>query len=468
MNFISFEFFVLFIATFTLLTLIKSISGRKLILLAASFIFYAYWDWRFLGLLIFMTIVIYYLTQLLIKYKDKHTRKVILIISIVFSLSFLMFFKYFNFFIESFNIALIPFGLKLSGLNIILPIGISFYTFEILSYVIDVFRNDTTLAKSLLDFTIFITYFPRLISGPIIRAKYFFPQLERGIQINLSNFTQGSQLILIGLIKKLVVADSLAAIVDKIYSFPSIFSPATIWLGIFAYSVQVFCDFSGYIDIARGISKIMGFDLPINFNLPYTAQSPTEFWRRWNITLSNWFRDYVFLPLELKRRKVKNFRLQSNLMIVFLLIGLWHGASWNFVFWGGLHGGFLIVERWITRGRPVPTKWKAPKSWLRASITYMLVVFSMVFFRSPSLMITGIVLKKLFFLAPGGINWLYTPALILFPLIIFGGWIYRSLEGKIRLLPLNYPIQFSVMALEVMIIYFFASLTISPFIYFQF
>jgi alginate O-acetyltransferase complex protein AlgI len=468
MSFVSFEFIILFILTFILLVIIKSPTGKKLILLVASCVFYAAWDWRFLGLLALITIVIYLLTQSMVNSNEKRSRKLKLIVNIVFSLCVLFFFKYFNFLIDNVNSVLTLFGWKISSLNIILMLGISFFTFGNLSYVIDIYRGLTTPAKSFLDFAVFVTFFPRLISGPIVRANQFIPQLERGIEINFPNFMIGLQKFIQGLIKKLVVADSLSLFVDQIYNQPASFSSATVWLCVLAYSVQVYFDFSGYIDMAIGVSKILGFDLPANFDFPFTAQSVTEFWRRWNISLSNWFRDYVFIRLEFKRRRVKHFRIQTDLMITFLLVGLWHGANWNFVFWGGLHGMFLIVEHWITKGRHIPTIWKSSRSWLRAFVTYMLVTIAMVFFRSPGIAITQLVLSKLLFLSPTGINWFYQSAVIFVPLVILGGWIYRSVEGKFHLPTLSYPVQFSLMALEVLFIYFFASLNISPFIYFQF
>ena len=468
MSFVSIEFAILFILTFILLVIVKSPTGRKQILLIASCVFYAAWDWRFLFLLALLTVVIYLLSQSIVKSQDKHDRKLKLIVGIVFSLSILIFFKYFNFFTDNLNAILTLFGWKISSLNILLPIGISFFTFEILSYLIDVYRGLTQPAKSMLDYAVFITFFPRLISGPIIRANQFLPQVERGIQINFPNFMDGMQKFLQGLIKKLVVADSLSIMVDQIFYLPASFSSATVWLGVLAYTVQVFCDFSGYIDMATGISKILGFDLPINFNLPYTAQSITDFWRRWNISLSSWFRDYVFIPLEMKRRKVKHLRSQTNIMVVFLLTGLWHGANWNFVIWGGMHGIYLIVERFITGGHQIPTVWKSPWSWLRAFVTYLLVTFAIVFFRSPGLNTTGLIFSKLFFLSPAGFDWFYQSAIIFVPFFILGGWIYRSFEGKIQFLTISYPVQFSVMALEILFIFFFASLNVSPFIYFQF
>lgn len=468
MSFVSVEFAILFVIVLSLLIGVKSTLGRKIILLFASCAFYAYWDWRFLGLLAFITVSVYYLSHFLYTSKSERARKAHLIIGIVINLGILGFFKYFNFFIDTLNLAFIPLGWNLAGLNIILPIGISFYTFETLSYILDVYRGVITPAKSLLDYAVFITFFPRLISGPIIRAKNFLPQLERGIQITFPNFMQGAQMFLQGMIKKLLVADTLTLMVDKVYTTPDVFSSSTIWLVVLAYSIQVYCDFSGYIDMARGVSKIMGFDLPVNFNLPFTAQYPTEFWRRWNISLSSWFRDYLFIHLELKRRKVKHLRMQTNVMIVFLLTGLWHGASWNFVLWGGLHGLYLIIERWITRGRPLKNTWESPVSWVRAFLIYLLVAVTMVPFRATSLPIMTTVFSKLLFITPGGVNWYYQPAVFLTPLIIIGGWLYRTFEKKISLPAVSYPVQFAIMGLEAIVIFFFAPLNISPFIYFQF
>jgi alginate O-acetyltransferase complex protein AlgI len=287
---VSIEFAVLLLGVLLSLIAFRAASVRKLTLLAASCLFYAYWDWRFLGLLATVTILDYTISRYIVSAPTLRRKRLLLAFSIVSNLGFLFYFKYFNFFLGTLNAALLPLGWQLDTLNIILPIGISFYTFETLSYVIDIYHDLIPPAKSILDYAIFITFFPRLVAGPIMRAQQFLPQLERGLQLNLDNLAAGLQLFMRGLFKKLVIADNLAIFVDQLYAAPGLFSPSTVWLGVFAYSIQILCDFSGYTDMALGIARILGFQLPENFSLPYTAQSITEFWQRWHISLSTWLR----------------------------------------------------------------------------------------------------------------------------------------------------------------------------------
>jgi len=433
MSFISIEFVILFIAVLALLTLIRVPQWRKWILLLASCVFYAYWDWRFLGLLGFVTVLDYSISRLLVSTQNVSKRKIILIVSIVVNLGLLASFKYLNFFINSVSAFLTPLGWNLASLNIILPIGISFYTFETLSYVIDVYRGVVKPARSLLDYAIFITFFPRLVAGPIMRAKQFLPQLERGIEFSTDNLTAGAQFILRGLLKKLVLADNAAIMVDQIYNSPSMFSPGTVWIAIFAYSVQIFCDFSGYTDMAIGIARVFGFVLPDNFNLPYSAQSFTEFWRRWHISLSAWLRDYLYIPLGGNRKG--KFRAYFNLLLTMLLGGLWHGANWNFVFWGGLHGIYLAFER-VTGLNQITGSWKNAMTWFKAAFILLIVSVTWVFFRSPSLSFTILIFRKLLFLDQAGIVWPFVPACAGIAIILGGGFVSRSLG-------FSYP-QFSI------------------------
>ena len=467
MSFVSIEFAVLLIVVLSLLFFIKAPLPRKLILLAASCVFYAWWDWRFLGLLAFVTVLDYYVSQMLVHTDDARRRKLLLWISIVANLGFLAFFKYFNFFIDSLNAAASPLGWHLGTLSIILPIGISFYTFETLSYVIDVYRGVAKPAHSLLDYAIFISFFPRLVAGPIMRATQFLPQLERGLQLNLANLVEGAQWFLRGLLKKLVIADNVAVMVDQIYNAPSIFDPTSVWLAVAGYSVQILFDFSGYTDMARGIGKMVGIELPPNFNLPYTAQSLTEFWSRWHISLSTWLRDYLYISLGGNRKG--NLRTYVNLMITMLLGGLWHGASWNFVVWGGLHGLGLALERLIYGKKPPQYGWKSPLAWLRSLFTAFVVTLLWGPFRSPNWETTQIIFQKLAFVRfEYSIHWYYQWAIIAVPLIIIGGMLTRRFEWKWPILPMEKAYTPAFMLFETLIVFYLAPLNASPFIYFQF
>jgi alginate O-acetyltransferase complex protein AlgI len=467
MSFISIEFAILFAVIITLLAFIKVPLAQKLILLSASCFFYAWWDWRFLGLLVIVTVLDFYVTRFLITTTSIKKRKAFLWLSILLNLGFLGFFKYFNFFIETLNLFAQKWGCRVETLSIILPIGISFYIFETLSYVIDVYRGEAQPAKSLLDYAIFITFFPRLVAGPIMRASQFLPQLEKGIQLNLNNFVEGTQVFLRGMLKKLVIADNVAFMVDQIYASPSIFSSHTVWLGVAAYSVQILYDFWGYTDMAIGISKILGIELPLNFNLPYIAQTITEFWTRWHISLSTWLRDYLYIPLGGNRKG--KLRTYINLMITMLLGGLWHGASWNFVLWGGLHGGYLAIERLVLGSKPKQLLWSSPMAWLRSFFVIVLVTISWVPFRSPNWQTTVLIFKKLLFIdMPYNIEWYYFWAMIAVPMVVGGGWLAKRFDWKWPIISIEKSYMPAFMLFEILIIFFFAPINTSPFIYFQF
>jgi alginate O-acetyltransferase complex protein AlgI len=467
MSFVSIEFAVLFATLLGALTVVRSPAGRKILLLAVSCVFYAYWDWRFLGLLAVVTVVDYHVARALDITSAPHHRRLFLAVSVVTNLGLLFFFKYFNFFLDSLNLLLARGGGRLEPWHIILPIGISFYTFETLSYVIDVYRRVTPSARSILDYAIFITFFPRLVAGPIMRGQQFLPQLERGIPLTLDNLVVGAQIFVRGLLKKLVVADNVAVLVDQVYKAPGVFSTATVWLAVFAYSVQILCDFSGYTDMAVGLGRVLGFTLPRNFDLPYTSQSITEFWRRWHITLSTWLRDYLYIPLGGNRRG--RARAQINLLLTMLLGGLWHGASWNFVLWGGLHGAYLAIERLLRgQGRTAPANWRTVPAWVTAAGVFVLVSVTWVFFRSPSAATTVAIWRKLLFVDAAGIDWMFVPALLAVPAMVGGGGLARLFRWSFPVFPLRSPAALPALALGVLLVYLFAALDVSPFIYFQF
>ena len=467
MSFVSIEFAVLLATVLTLLFIFKGPSPRKYILLTASCVFYAWWDWRFLGLLAFVTVLDYYISQLLVHTDDQQRRKHLLWISIVANLGFLGFFKYFNFFIDSLNAAVQPFGWHLGTLSIVLPIGISFYTFETLSYVIDVYHGVAKPAHSLVDYAIFISFFPRLVAGPIMRATQFLPQLERGLILSIPNLVEGAQWFLRGLLKKMVIADNVAVMVDQIYAAPSVFSSGTVWLAVGAYSVQILFDFSGYTDMARGIGKMVGIELPPNFNLPYTAQSLTEFWNRWHISLYTWLRDYLYISLGGNRKG--RVRTYINLMLTMLLGGLWHGASWNFVVWGGLHGLGLALERLVYGKRPPQHDWKSPLAWIFSLFTALVVTLLWVPFRSPNWETTRIIFQKLFFVRMEyNIQWYYMWPIFAIPLIFIGGMLTRRFEWKWPILAMEKVYTPAVMLLQTLLVFYLAPVNASPFIYFQF
>ena len=295
MSFVTIEFFFLFAITYFLLLLCKKVRTKQYVLLGASFIFYAWWDWRVMFLLLAEILLVYYMALYIEKEKDKKRKKYVLIFSIGSCLSILGIFKYLNFFIQSFAVLF-----HISNpyrLNIILPIGISFYTFQSLSYVIDVYRGKVCARKNMRKVYLYICFFPQLVAGPIVRAIDFLPQLDEDKKLTKGNFSVGAQIFLFGLIKKIVIADRLAVCVDSVYSAPGAYSGSALLCAVIAYSIQIYCDFSGYSDMAIGVARIFGYELTRNFNVPYVAQNPTEFWHRWHISLSEWLRDYLYFSL---------------------------------------------------------------------------------------------------------------------------------------------------------------------------
>lgn len=341
MSFVSLAFLLLFIASYIACKLCKTREQKHFVLLATSYVFYAYWDARFLVLLVLQTVISYVLAKKIVRTESKQKSKAYMLIGVIVSLAILCFFKYFNFFVESFAKM---FGItSLGALNIVLPIGISFYTFHTLSYLIDVYRGKLKACDRYIDLSLYISFFPQLVAGPIVRARDFLPQLAEDRPMNRENLTEGLQIFLFGLIKKIVIADRLAVCVDAVFASPGSYSGLSLFLAVVAYSIQIYCDFSGYSDMAIGVAKTFGYELCKNFDMPYLSKNPTEFWRRWHISLSSWLRDYLYISLGGNRKG--KFRTKVNLMLTMLLGGLWHGANWQMVFWGALHGGALVVHK---------------------------------------------------------------------------------------------------------------------------
>ncbi len=466
MSFVSLEFAVLLATVLILLIVFRPAMWRKWILLAASCAFYAYWDWRFLGLLIFVTIMDYFISVWLVHSQNQKARKALLVTSITVNLMILGFFKYFNFFTGSFNALLTPLGLHLPELQIILPIGISFYTFETLSYVIDVYRGHTHPAKSLLDYAVFVTFFPRLVAGPIMRASHFLPQLDRGVKFSKENFIAGAQFFGQGLVKKVVVADTLAMITDQVYTIPWIFSSTTVWLGVLAFAIQIYFDFSGYSDMAMGVARLLGFELPVNFNLPFTSRNLGDFWQRWNISLSSWLRDYLYISLGGNRKG--EVRTYLNMFLTMLLGGLWHGASWNFVLWGGAHGVALGIDRYLNHGRALPREWNLARDWIKGFLIFLWIAVACVLFRSPSMDIAWQVTKKLLFINPAGVNWFFFQAVFYIVVVLAGGFMMRAWKLDLAKIDLKQPYVPPLIASQYLFAFLFAAGGTSPFIYFQF
>lgn len=383
--------FLLFLAVTLVLyfALSRHYRYQNLLLLAAGYVSYGLWDWRFLILLIATTIVNFSMGGAITKTVNPSNKKLYLGIALVWTLLVLGTFKYFNFFGESVNDLLTIFHFHLDPvlLKILLPIGISFYSFQSLTYPLDVYRGKMTPDKiNLFDFALFVSFFPISICGPIERAEHLLPQICTSREIRLANVKIGITLIVWGYFQKLVIADNLASIVNQVFDNYANFNGLDIVIAVLAYTIQIYCDFSGYTDIARGIAKLLGFDITLNFNLPYIAINPSDFWARWNISLSSWFRDYLYIPLGGNRKGF--LRTGFNLVATMALCGLWHGASWTFVLWGFYHGVLLVIYQIMYRGIQATKQLKCARLYSRISKTllmFALIACGWAIFKSTSL-----------------------------------------------------------------------------------
>jgi len=393
--------FLIFLAVVVPLYLVLPGRARKAFLLLASYFFYGYWDWRFLSLLVFSTVLDFAVGRLLGRSAGPGRRRALLVASLVGNLGVLGFFKYFNFFIGSFEALTAPLGLPLDflHLHIVLPVGISFYTFQTLSYTIDVYRRKLEPTGSLLDFALYVSFFPQLVAGPIERATHLLPQIARLGRPSRDDWREAAALIGIGMFKKVLVGDTCGRIVDQVFAGPAGYTSSELLMALILFSVQIYADFSGYSSIARGTARLFGVDLMENFNQPYLAASITEFWRRWHISLSGWLRDYLYVPLGGNRKGPA--RTYVNLFATMLLGGLWHGANWTFVFWGGLHGLYLAVhKRMLGSRRPaerfVDTGTATGRIAFAGKVlaTNLLVLLTWLFFRAPDFRTAFLVLDK--------------------------------------------------------------------------
>ena len=360
--------FLLFLAAFVLLyVLVRAhLRLRNLLIVAASYLFYGWWDWRFLGLLVLSSVVDFKVGLGLARAATDRQRRAWLGLTLLFNLGLLGTFKYFGFFLDSFHALLDSVGVQHASWTwqIVLPVGISFYTFQSLGYTLDVYRGKIEPARDLVSFLAFVSFFPQLVAGPIERASHLLPQFQHCRRIRLDDLENGAWLILWGLFKKVVIADQLAPFAELAFEH-DIRSAPILLLGTFAFAGQIYGDFSGYSDIARGVASLLGFELMRNFDQPYAATSLRDFWRRWHVSLSTWMRDYLYVPLGGNRGS--EVRTAANLLLTFLIAGLWHGAAWNFVLWGAWHGLGLIIQRQWSRRSP----WLLPRplAWLLTMAT---------------------------------------------------------------------------------------------------
>jgi alginate O-acetyltransferase complex protein AlgI len=406
MQFCSQKFFLFFLLIFALYWALPWQRLRVNLLLVASFYFYASWN-KSLALLICVTTLLDYLLALGIERSTvSWLRKLLLGVNLFVNLGLLCYFKYANFFLVSLDEALIAAGMPtwFRTLEILLPVGISFYTFEAINYMVDVYRRRIPAERNLGDFMLFILFFPHLIAGPIVRARDFLPQIKRPKRWSWARMYLGTGYFLMGLVKKLAIADRMAEYVDPVFSDPSAYRASAILFAALAYAVQIYCDFSGYTDMAIGTAHMLGYKLARNFNMPYLAANIADFWHRWHISLSSWLRDYLFIPLGGSRGT--RWQTARNLLITMTLGGLWHGASWTFVFWGVLHGAFLVVHRGFRgygKGRPVLERFlrSVPGTLLCMMLTFVCVAVGWVFFRATTLATALTLLHRIAVGSPG-------------------------------------------------------------------
>jgi alginate O-acetyltransferase complex protein AlgI len=389
-SFCSLQFLAFFVTVFTIYWLMPWKPARVYLLLVSSFTFYAAWNKQLAVLIACTTVLDYLIGRGLVSCKSDRWRKVLLFTSLGVNLGLLAYFKYTNFFIDSLKTLLDGSGLTTSWttLQLIVPFGISFYTFEAINYTIDVYRGKAPAERNLANFMVFILFFPHLIAGPIVRSRDFLPQIRRTKRWDWPRVQLGVQYFLMGMFKKMAIADHMEEFVRPVFATPGAYGTSAVWLSVLAFAIQIYCDFSGYTDMAIGAAHMFGYKLTQNFNMPYIARNISEFWHRWHISLSSWLRDYLFIPLGGSRGTER--QTNRNLMITMTLGGLWHGAQWHFVFWGVLHGLLLIVHRQFrTFCKPRPRLDAVLQSPLgtvvRVALTFLSVCVGWVFFRAESL-----------------------------------------------------------------------------------
>jgi D-alanyl-lipoteichoic acid acyltransferase DltB (MBOAT superfamily) len=450
-------------------------SRQNIFLIAASYLFYCSWDYRFLSLIIISTIINFYLGSGIFTAKTISVKKSFLMTGLVFNLGLLGFFKYYGFFIASFISAFQSLGFvpHVPLLKLILPLGISFFTFKIMGYLIDVFRGKQAPAD-FVSFALFVGYFPEMSAGPIGRASAFFPQIDSRRTFVKERIFAGLQLILIGYVKKMVIAGAIAPSVEQLFSEPQQFRSIDLLCGMYLYTIQIYADFSGYTDIVRGISRLLGIEIMENFRQPYLSRNIGEFWRRWHISLSSWLRDYLYIPLGGSRKGT--VRTYINLLATMLLCGLWHGASWVFVLWGGIHGIYLAVYRFIRdslrktdsarqEGRDIL------KSVLSILVTFHAVGFAWIFFRAPDLASASSYLSSMADISHFGYASSSLLLITLFYVLLTLAVdlpLYRNNRELLVTSETPWPWRGIVYALLILSISFLGESHVQPFIYFQF
>lgn len=395
MLFNSLTFLIFFCLVFIVYWILSGVNYKwqNILLLVSSCIFYGWWNYRFLSLILLSSIVDFFSARIIFDSSNEKKRKAALIFSVLFNVGMLLYFKYLNFFLDSFNDILAFLNYEKENFNtldIILPVGISFYTFQTMSYTIDVYKEKIEPTKDFLSFTTYISFFPQLVAGPIERAKDLLNQIQNKRQFNYDSAINGTKLVIWGLFKKVVIADSLAPFVNQIFSNYDILSGGDLLLGVIYFTIQIYCDFSGYSDIAIGIAALLGINLNTNFYFPYFTHSISDFWKKWHISLTSWFRDYLYIPLG--GSKVNKRRAIRNILIVFLVSGLWHGANWTFIIWGLIHFMFFVFDRYVLQNKNINFFW-----WMSFILTWVAILIGWTFFRSADINQGIFIVKQIIF-----------------------------------------------------------------------
>ncbi len=473
MQFTNLNYFIFLITVFFAFWLTKP-KWRTGLLAIISALFYVQSGVKPLILLLTVTLSDFYLARLIHRNDENRKRKTLLFLSLFIDLGILCFFKYANFFIESGGNLLGFFGIKSSvlALQVLVPLGLSFFIFQSIAYVVDVYRKTTLPAESLMEYFAYLSFFPSIVAGPINRAKHLLPQLRNHLPLTSEQGGQALFLIAIGLIKKIAIADYLRAnFVDRVFDFPERYSSLEMLAGVYGYAVQIYADFSGYSDVAIGSALLLGIALPLNFNAPYRAEDLPEFWRRWHITLSTWLRDYVFFSIT-KLRPRSSAVLYSGLIVTMMIGGLWHGAAWTFVIWGSLHGVGLAFTRKFESLRK-GWKWYSPNSFFIRTVsvfmTFHFVCLTWIFFRADSFSHAREVFRSLGARTTNTAN-LPTPIVVIIVLTLAANWLpenwWKRLQSGFDWLPA--PVQAAVLAGLAMGLYQIASSDVVPFIYAKF